>query len=235
LVIGLRTILSNRRLLIFAGCILLFQFANAAMLPLMGGMLVGRCGDWAAGFIGACTVVPQLVVVGIAPLVGRAADSWGRRPLLLLCFGALVLRGALFAVIRDPTVVIALQALDGISAAVLGILVPLVVADVMGSSGRFNLALGTVGTAVGIGAAISTTVAGYAMDHFGGLVTFALPTAVAVCGLSLAWLLPDTRPDADRTELSCYTVLKRLRVALKAATSRGRGVAAAINALYTAR
>src|SRR5262249_15536291 len=157
------------------------------------------------------------------------ANAWGRRPLLILCFAALALRGALFAVIRDPSVVIAIQVLDGISAAVLGILVPLVVADIMGRSGRFNLALGTVGTAVGIGAAISTTLAGYAMDHFGGRVTFALLTAVAVCGLSLAWLmLPETRPDADRTEVSRYTVLKRLRAALKAATSRGRGVAAPI-------
>ena len=118
--IGLRSVLSDRRLLVFAGCILLFQLANAAMLPLMGGMLALRCGDWAASFIGACTVVPQLVVVGVAPLVGRAANASGRRPLLILCFAALAARGALFAVIRDPGVVIAVQALDGISAAVLG-------------------------------------------------------------------------------------------------------------------
>ena len=163
---------------------------------LMGGMLAGPCGDWAASFIGACTVVPQLVVVAIAPLVGRAADSWGRRPLLLLCFAALAVRGALFAVIREPGIVIAVQALDGISAAVLGILVPLVVADVMGGSGRFNLALGTIGTAVGIGAAMSTTLAGYAMDHFGGQFTFALLASVAACGLGLVWLmLPETRPE----------------------------------------
>ena len=193
--IGLRSVLSNRRLLVFAGCILLFQLANAAMLPLMGGLLALRCGDWAASFIGACTVVPQLVVVGIAPFVGRAANAWGRRPLLILCFAALAARGALFAVIRDPGVVIAVQALDGISAAVLGVLVPLVVADIMGGSGRFNLALGIVGTAVGIGAAMSTTLAGYAMDHLGGLLTFSLLASVAVCGLSLAgFMLPETRP-----------------------------------------
>ena len=193
--IGLRSVLSDRRLLVFAGCILLFQLANAAMLPLMGGMLALRCGDWAASFIGACTVVPQLVVVGIAPFVGRAANAWGRRPLLILCFAALAARGALFAVIRDPGVVIAVQALDGISAAVLGVLVPLVVADIMGGSGRFNLALGIVGTAVGIGAAMSTTLAGYAMDHLGSLLTFSLLASVAVCGLSLAgFMLPETRP-----------------------------------------
>ena len=92
---------------------------------------------------------------------------------------------------------IAIQALDGISAAVLGVLVPLVVADIMGGSGRFNLALGIVGTAVGVGAAMSTTLAGYAMDHFGGHLTFAFLASVAGCGLSLVWLmLPETRPGA---------------------------------------
>src|SRR5262249_14909824 len=105
----LRTVVSDRRLLVFAACILLFQVANARMLPLMGGMLAGRCGAWAASFIGACTVVPQVVVVAIAPLVGRAADSWGRRPLLVLCFAALTVRGALFAVIREPGIVIAVR------------------------------------------------------------------------------------------------------------------------------
>ncbi|HEY7300243.1 MAG TPA: MFS transporter [Xanthobacteraceae bacterium] len=229
--VGLRSVLANRRLLAFAGCILLFQLANAAMLPLMGGMLVLRCGDWAASFIGACTVVPQLVVVAIAPWVGRAADSWGRRHLLLLCFAALTLRAALFAVIRNPGAVIAVQALDGISAAVLGILVPLVVADIMGSSGRFNLALGTVGTAVGIGAALSTTLAGYAMDHFGGHLTFALLASAAACGLGVAWfMLPETRPEAGRTETNDYALRIRFRDALRTAVGRRSGSAAPIKA-----
>jgi MFS family permease len=178
----LRALLSDRRLLVFSACILLFQLANAAMLPLMGGILADRCGAWAASFIGACTVVPQLVVIATSPLVARAADWWGRRRLLLLCFVAVAVRGALFAVVREPGIVIAVQTLDGISAAVLGILVPLVVADIMADSGQFNLALGTVGTAVGIGAAMSTSLAGYAIDHFGGQFTFALLASIAACG-----------------------------------------------------
>src|SRR5207248_664848 len=121
------------------------------------------------------------------------------RRLLLLCFAALAARGALFALMPNPGFVVAIQALDGISAAVLGVLVPLVVADVMGGSGRFNLALGIVGSAVGIGAALSTTLGGYAMDHIGSSLTFVLLASVAGCGLSLAWvLLPETRPDTTR-------------------------------------
>jgi MFS family permease len=191
----LRDALRDRRLLLFAGCILLFQLANAAMLPLMGGILTLKSSAWASTLIGACIVVPQLVVAVCAPWVGRRADTWGRRPLLLLCFAALALRAALFAVVTDPYLVIAVQLLDGVCAAVLGVILPLVVADIMHGTGRFNLGLGIVGSAVGIGAALSTTLAGYTFDHFGSVAVFCGLACIALCGLAMVWLLlPETRP-----------------------------------------
>jgi MFS family permease len=190
-----RKVLSDRRLLVFAGCILLFQLANAAMLPLMGGILTLRSSQWASTLIGACIVVPQLVVAGFAPWVGRVADSWGRRPLLLFCFVALALRGVLFAFVSDPYLIVVVQILDGVCAAVLGVTLPLVVADITRGTGRFNLGLGIVGSAVGIGAALSTTLAGYAIDHFGSSVAFFSLASIAACGLALVWLLlPETGP-----------------------------------------
>jgi MFS family permease len=189
-----RSVLSDRRLLAFAGCILLFQMANAAMLPLMGGILTMRASEWASTLIGACIVVPQLIVAGCAPWVGRRADSWGCKPLLLVCFAALALRGVLFAFVLNPYLVVVVQALDGVCAAILGVTLPLVVADITRGTGRFNLGLGIVGSAVGIGAALSTSLAGYVMDHFGRMAAFGGLASVAVCGLALLWLLlPETR------------------------------------------
>ncbi|MET0813733.1 MAG: MFS transporter, partial [Pseudoxanthomonas sp.] len=196
---SLRSVLCDRRLLIFAGCILLFQLANAAMLPIMGSILTMRSSAWASTLIGACIVVPTVIVAGVAPWVGRQADAWGRRPLLLLCFAALALRGVFFALVSSPYLIVAVQVLDGVCAAVLGVVLPLVVADLTRGTGRFNLGLGIVGSAVGIGAALSTTLAGYVMDHFGSSLAFWSLAAVAVGGLGLVWLLlPETRPDSAR-------------------------------------
>jgi MFS family permease len=188
-------LLGNRLLLTFAACIVMFHLANAAMLPLMSGIMTGRTGSMAMMWVAACLIVPQLIVAGFAPLVGRSANSWGRRPLLMLCFAALILRGVLFALSSEPYLVVAAQVLDGISAALIGVLFPLIIADIAGKTGRFNLALGIVGSAMGIGAALSTTLAGYAFDAFGATAAFAGLASIAAAGLLVAFtLMPETRP-----------------------------------------
>jgi MFS family permease len=184
-------------LLIFASCILLFHLANSAMLPLLGSDVTMRSSDWAAALVAACIIAPQLVVASVSPAVGQLAQSWGRRPLLLLGFAALPLRGALLAWTSDPYMIVAVQALDGISGAVLGVLVPLVLADVSRGSGRFNLAQGIVGCATGIGAASSTIGAGYLADRFGTATAFAGLAAMAVLALALLYArMPETKPAA---------------------------------------
>jgi predicted MFS family arabinose efflux permease len=73
-------------------------------------------------------------------------------------------------------------------------MIPLIVADVAFGSGRFNLAQGVVGTAVGIGASLSTLLSGYISDVFGSNVAFAGLSAVAAIGLAVIWFaMPETR------------------------------------------
>lgn len=188
-----RMLVRNRPLMVFAGCVALFHLANAAMLPLAASVITMRTSDGAAALVGACILVPQIVVAASAPWVGRKAMIVGRRPLLLLGFAALPLRGFLFSFITDPTVLVTVQLLDGISAAVLAVMVPLVIADVTRGTGHFNLAQGVTGTAVGIGASLSTTLAGYASDYFGIGWAFLMLAALAAIGLiAVLAFMPET-------------------------------------------
>src|SRR6266436_4544567 len=187
-------LLRQRPLLIFAGSVLLLQLANAAMLPLMAGIVTTRSSQWAPVLIAACIIVPHAIVALMSPSVGRKAQQWGRRPLLLLGFAALAIRGLLFATVQDPYLLVAVQVFDGITAAVFAVMIPLIVADVAFGSGHFNLAQGIVGTATGIGASLSTVVAGYAADRFGSSVAFMGLAGVAALGLAMIWLvMPETR------------------------------------------
>jgi MFS family permease len=195
---GLLRLARDRRLMVLAGCVLLFHLGNAAMLPLMGGVVTTRSADWATVLIAACIIVPQGAVALFSPWVGRQAQAWGRRPILLAGFAALALRGLLFAVVADPYLLVAVQIFDGVAAAAMGVMVPLIVADVTRGTGRFNLALGIVGSAVGIGASASTTLAGYVSDHFGSPIAFCSLAAIGAAGLALAFAaLPETRPAED--------------------------------------
>jgi predicted MFS family arabinose efflux permease len=193
-------LMHSKPLLIFAACLLLFHLANAAMLPLMGSVVTMRSGRWATLLIAACIVVPQLLVAASSPWIGRRAQIWGRRPLLLIGFAALPIRGILFASVTNPELLVVVQLLDGVTAAVFSVMVPLVVADLTRGTGRFNLGQGIVGTFVGIGASLSATLAGYISDHFGSSSAFVGLAAIALVGLALVWLLmPETRA-AEETE-----------------------------------
>jgi MFS family permease len=195
---GLIGLLRIKPLLLFAGCIVLFQLANAAMLPLAASMMTLRSSKFATILVATSIVAPQIIVALLSPWVGRKAQQWGRHPLLVLCFVALAIRGALFSLVIDPYVLMAVQLLDGVSGAVLGVLIPLTVADVSRNTGHFNLAQGAIGCAVGVGASISTTLVGYVSDRFDSATAFMLMTGVAIVGLATVWFaMPETRPSDD--------------------------------------
>jgi MFS family permease len=191
----------NYNLLTFAGCLFLFQFANASMLPLAGEQLAYRNGTGASVIISALIILPQIVVALSSPWVGRLAQSWGRRPLLLIGFSALAVRAVLFAATTDPTLLICIQLLDGVSGSALGVLTALIIADLTNGTGRFNLAQGFVGTFAGIGASLSTTFFGLIAGNFGSAIGFMSIAAAALTTVFLAWLLmPETRPSNEESE-----------------------------------
>ena len=194
-----RSLWKSPGVLTFAASLFLFQLANAAVLPVVGAALVYDGESRSSLIVAALIILPQIVVALLAPWVGRQARSWGRRPLLLIGFGALPIRALLFAWTADPLFLVGFQLLDGISGAIIGVLTALVTADITHGSGRFNLAQGIIGTAAGIGAALSTAVFGLIAANFGRTTTFLSMAAVALLGASIMWLLmPETRPSTEK-------------------------------------
>lgn len=79
-----KVLVECRPLVIFACCALLFHFANAPLLPLVGQKLAFAHPDWATAMMSSCIIAAQLIMLPIALLVGCRADQWGRKPLFLV-------------------------------------------------------------------------------------------------------------------------------------------------------
>ena len=189
----------NSVLLTFAAGLFLFQLANASILPLVGETLAYQRDRTSSLIVSALIILPQIVVAVAAPWVGKEAQSWGRRPLLLIGFVALLARAVLLAFVTNPLFLMGFQLLDGVSGAVVGVLTALVISDVTNGTGRFNLAQGSVGMASGIGAALSTALFGLVAAHFGRTVVFLSIAAVAlVAVLVFFFFMPETRPSVAK-------------------------------------
>src|SRR5882762_4549911 len=191
---GLKVLLENRTLLLFTTAITLFHFANAAMLPLVGEKLSQGNQQASTLFMASCIIVAQIVMIPMAMLVGRKADDWGRKPIFLVGFAVLPIRGVLYTLTDDPYALIAIQLLDGVGAGIFGVLFFIVVADLTKGTGHYNLAQGASGSCWGLGAALSNFVAGFIVNTFGFSVAFLFLSACALAAFFLFALgVPETR------------------------------------------
>ncbi|MCF5705763.1 MFS transporter [Pseudomonas syringae] len=195
----LKTLLSNKPLLLFGICCALFHLANAAMLPLVSQKLSQINMQMATPLTSACIVAAQLVMVPAALLVGMKADVWGRKPLLLAGFLILPIRGVLYTLSDDPYWLVAVQMLDGIGAGLFGALFPLMVKDLTQGTGRFNVSLGALSTMFGLGAALSNSLAGFVVHTSGYSAAFLTLAGVAAVAFCLLWVaVPETLAQAER-------------------------------------
>ncbi|HWE75269.1 MAG TPA: MFS transporter [Stellaceae bacterium] len=192
-------LLKDRRLFVFASCVALFTFGNAATLPLVSAALNKSVGNLASLTIAACIVLPQIIVAVISPAIGRLAENRGRRLVLAIGLAALPCRCLIFALLLGhPSLVVMAQALDGIAGAAVGVLVPLVTSDIAGHSGHFNLTLGFIGFFMGIGGTLSTGIGGWMADRLGDPVALLGLGAIGLLAVLLALVaMPETRPEDE--------------------------------------
>jgi MFS family permease len=189
--------LRDRRLLAFVLCVILFHAGNAFILPLaMQRSTVGIGNSSSNMVLAGCLLLSQATVALISPLLGRKADEWGRRPVLLIGFACVPLHAGLLALVVHPYGVIGLQILDGMGAAMFGVLQPLVAADVTRGTNRFNLCVGVLGLAAGIGATLSSFIGGHIATSFGDHVAFLALAGAGLMGfIAVLMLMPETRSE----------------------------------------
>lgn len=155
-----------------------------------------KCARWASPhssslLMSACIIIAQLVMI---PLT----TAHGRKLISLAGFISLPIHGALFALSEQPSFPISVQILDGVGAALFGVLSVLVVADLTRGAGRFNITQGAIATATGIGASLSMVVAGEIVKYAGYHAAFLSLAAIATVALLVFWtLMPETKPAAN--------------------------------------
>jgi MFS family permease len=190
---GYGILFKSRPLVVFGLCVMLFHFANAPLLPLVGQKLAAAYPKEATTMMSICIVAAQAVMLPIALLVGYKADTWGRKPLFLAGFAILPIRAVLYTLSDNSVWLIGVQVLDGVGAGIFGALAPLVIADIMRGTGRYNLALGAIATVQGIGASLSGLAAGEIVDHFGYSAAFLTLGAAALVAVMVFFIqMPET-------------------------------------------
>lgn len=188
-------LLRDRRLLVFALCVALFQTASIAVLQLSAVEVTARLGSRSGVVIAAFLLVPQIMVAWLSPGIGRFAERYGRRSVLLFGFLTVPLRGVLFAVVKNPYALVPVQVLEGVGGGIFGVMMPLVAADLTRVTGNYTLCLSLFGLAAGLGGAVSTSMAGWVLDSFGRTAAFwALAAAGLLAAALVALAMPETRP-----------------------------------------
>ncbi|HJO95342.1 MAG TPA: MFS transporter [Victivallales bacterium] len=188
-------------LFILSISLLLFHLANGAMLPLVGEKLATNNENLSSIFMSACIIAAQISMIPMALLVSKKADSWGRKPLFLIAFIILPIRGVLFTLSVNPILLITVQILDGIANGIFGVVMLIVIADLTKSSGRYNMSLGIVGTIMGIGASCSNTVGGWIASSFSFDTAFLVLAVIAFIGLLVfSIFIPETKNYVTRFE-----------------------------------
>jgi MFS family permease len=208
-VVGVGELFKDRRIATFIASAVLFHFANAAMLPLVGQKSSDGLKGGAPVLMSACVIAAQVVMVPVALAASHLAASWGRKPVFLVGFAVLPVRGLLYCLGVSPAYLVAVQLLDGIGAGIFGVVSVLIVADLTKGTGRFNLTQGALATATGVGAGLSNLVAGFVVEAAGfdaGFITLAAIAGLATLFFALA--MPETmradRPSPAESEAAAF-------------------------------
>ncbi|MGY1710531.1 MFS transporter [Geodermatophilus sp. SYSU D00758] len=167
----------------------LFGVRNS-LVPLYVTEELGRTVAWAGAGLLAGSLAQALALLR----AGRLADTWGRRPSLVL--GAALGTGSMAVLVLPPALwaFLASMAVFGLAAALLASVPAALVGDV--SPARGGRVVAVFQMSADLGAIIGPLAAGWLTDAVSFQAAFALSTAVLALGLAGALALPRQPRDA---------------------------------------
>jgi MFS family permease len=178
-------LLGMQAVIVFVLAVFLFHFSNAAMLQFVEQKLALERGSASALPVSLCIIIPQTMMVPMAWIVSRLTDALGRKPIWLLSYAVIFVRGILFTLTASAAYLVVIQGLDGIGAPVFGVLWPLISSDLAKGTGRFGFLQGCVSSAWQLGAFASNFVAGFIAGQLGFNAGFVFLSGVAGCGFAI--------------------------------------------------
>lgn len=185
----------NRGLMIFTAAMMLFQLADASMLPLIGESLSTPKSTGGSLWLSALIALPQIVVAVLSPWVGYHSEKRGRKALLLIALAIEPVRAALLAFSSAYAIYAVVEFLDGVNGSIINVMTVLVITDLTANTGRFNFARGFVGAMLGVAAAISTLATGYLFQGMSRVVGFLIVAGIASSAVVVLWVFfPETKP-----------------------------------------
>lgn len=180
------SLLRDRRLLLLCLALTLFHLGNAAMLPLLGQRMARFGSGNATRWLAICVIVAQFAMIAVAAAAAWSASRIRRSWLFVIPCAVLPVRGVMAAFGWSVEWLIPIQILDACGAGLLGVSVPILVADYTWGSGRTQTALGTANTFQGVGAALSNVVGGILVQEIGWTWAFLGLTAPTLVALAIA-------------------------------------------------
>lgn len=188
--------LTDRRVLVLLAAAVLFNFANAPTMALLGLYLKKMGGS--DENIPMIVLATQGVMIPVSYFAGKYAGHWGRKWLLTVAFLLLPLRIFLYTTTTHTGLLLVVQSLDGIGAGIYGVLIALMCRDITDKKGGFNGLMGLVQTASAFGALLGPLMQGYVTEHHGFIPAFwALATAGGLGAILFVLMMPETKVRAD--------------------------------------
>jgi len=178
-----------------------FHFGNANVLLVLGEMMgKSKDGDdndrMAIPYTAGGIVIAQ-VVMTITTWIGKYLTSEkhvGRKPLFMAGLVSLPIRCALIILWRNAGAhwLLSTQVLDGIGGGMMGLIQPIIIADITFGTGRFNVVMGLTASVWGIGATLSNFLGQMVVQHFGHVASLSMSLILSFAPIFLFSAMPET-------------------------------------------